>query len=643
MNRFTRRRTRRAQRGRTQERGAALITSILCMTLLYALGLALLLSTTTDVLVSSNYRSSEEAFFAADAGVAIGRKAISRAIAEKIADVAAGRTRAYRPDSQILPDSASAPSSEFFTAVTARAAEIANEKERSKLPNKSRYNIEIIDLSGGPATQPVRNPRNGLESYVYSYAIKSTGHSQFGARAEVVERGQIQTQLTASFSITRQPYSKYGTFFDKGDPSGGLVLVSGTFTGPVHTNSHFNYSSKNTVIFRGRVTQGDPEIVYDGQSAPIPENGAKGIVVSPGAYQKDARVPLPKNNFQQELAVVNGSGYAGSGTDMLNAEGRVKPDVLAENLADAKGQPAQATQRGVAPGVYVSSNEGSSITGGGIYVSGDAQIQLTTDGGTQVIRVTQGSQTSTVSIDYQNQTTTLTSGGSTRVFTGVPMDNSLGSGQSKPAVSLFVDGSITSMSGPPANDGQTGAAIAPQTAMTVTAQRNITITGDIKYTDPVVGADGSPVPHVNQNQAVLGIFTNDGNVILQPDDALTDGNGKSLEIDAAIAAFNSNTSNDGGKIEGAILFGDGSPKPGASLRIVGARIQSNIGNIKYRKRSIYHDPRLEGGQFAPPFYPGIDIKADPTELKINFAGEQAVVVYADAWQRDERRRKKSSR
>ena len=51
--------------GRRRERGAALVTSLLCMTLLYALGLALLLSTTTDTLISNSYRASEEAFFAA--------------------------------------------------------------------------------------------------------------------------------------------------------------------------------------------------------------------------------------------------------------------------------------------------------------------------------------------------------------------------------------------------------------------------------------------------------------------------------------------------------------------------------------------------------------------------------------------------
>jgi Tfp pilus assembly protein PilX len=630
---------RRARGGR--ERGAALLVALLCMTLLFALALALLLSTTTDTLISASYRASEEAFFAADAGIAVGRRAIARSMAEQITAVASNPAHAYRPDSQVLPDSASAPNSAFFRDVSARAADIANDESRSTLANESRYQIEVVALEGGPTTSPVRNPTNGLESYVYTYEIKSTGRSRFGARAEVIERGELQTQLTAAAKLNRVPFSIYGTFFDRGDPGNGLVLVSGTFTGPVHTNSHLAFSSHNTVIFRDRVTQGDGQIVYDGSSIPIPGDGMQGIVVGRGAFSQDKRVPLPKNNFVQELAVVNGSGYVGDGDSAsVGGNGRVTPDALSAGLSDAQGRPAQKTANGVAPGVYVSSSEGTEITGGGIYVSGSAQIALSTSGDSQVINIVQGGTSSTVTINYAGAgTTTLTTGGVTRTFTGVPMDSSLGAAQAAPGISLFVDGSITSLSGPQAVDGQVAPAISPKTAMTITSQRDIVVTGDIKYADPVIGPDGSPLPRTNQNSSVLGIFTNDGNVVLQPDPARTDAAGN-LEIDAAIAAFNSNTSNDAGKLEGTIVYGSGQPRGGAVLRIVGTRIQSNIANIKYRKRGIFFDPRLAGGQFAPPFFPGIEIRRDPQPLQIDFAGEQAVRVYADAWQRDERRRRK---
>ncbi len=124
MTNFKRARLRTSPRRR--ERGAALIISVLCMTLLFALALALLLSTTTDTLISASYRWSEEAFFAADAGVAVGRRAVARALSERIQEIAKDPKLAYHPDMQVLPDSTSAPQAEFFATVASRAAEIAN-------------------------------------------------------------------------------------------------------------------------------------------------------------------------------------------------------------------------------------------------------------------------------------------------------------------------------------------------------------------------------------------------------------------------------------------------------------------------------------------------------------------------------------
>ncbi len=634
--RTQRRRTRR----RRPQRGAALITALLCMTLLYALALALLLSTTTDTLITASYRASEEAFFAADAGIAMGRRSVAKAVAEQITLIAEGKAPVFRAESQVLPDSLSAPASPFFTAVKSRATELANSEARSTFSNEAQYQIEILSIEGGPSTTPIRNAANGLESYIYRYEIRSTGKSSYGARAEVVERGELRTHLSASSSVSRRPFTAYGTFFDKGDPEGGLVLVSGSFTGPVHTNSHFNFSSRNTVVFRGKVSQADDYVIYDGRSEPVPVDGRQGVVVSAGTYERKEKVAPPQNNFVQELAVVNGNGYNGStepGT--VDGQGRVTAATLAAGLSDANGRLPQVSGGDIPNGVYVSSSDGASVTGGGIYVNGDARIELTTNGSSQTVQIGQGSNMSTVTIDFEAGTTTLSSGGASRTFTGVPMDSSLGESRSSPGISLFVDGSITSLSGPRAQEGQTGPAIAPQTAMTITAQRNVTVTGDIKYSEPVVGADGNALPRANQVKSVLGIFTNDGNVVLQPDGSRTDGNGASMEINASIAAFNGNKGNDGGKLEGTIVYGDGTPGTGARLKIVGARIQSNIANIKYKNRQIYYDPRLEGGSFSPPFFPGTEIKKNATDLKIVFPGEQAVVILANAWQRDERRHK----
>lgn len=51
------------------ERGVALIVALMAMLLLTALGVGLLMTTSTETLITSNYRLSSEAMYAADAGV----------------------------------------------------------------------------------------------------------------------------------------------------------------------------------------------------------------------------------------------------------------------------------------------------------------------------------------------------------------------------------------------------------------------------------------------------------------------------------------------------------------------------------------------------------------------------------------------
>lgn len=58
----------RAER-HASERGAALIVALMAMLLLTALGLALVLTTSTETMIAGNYKNSQEALYAADAGL----------------------------------------------------------------------------------------------------------------------------------------------------------------------------------------------------------------------------------------------------------------------------------------------------------------------------------------------------------------------------------------------------------------------------------------------------------------------------------------------------------------------------------------------------------------------------------------------
>ncbi|MBI2833128.1 MAG: pilus assembly PilX N-terminal domain-containing protein [Acidobacteria bacterium] len=59
----------RGTRLRSNETGVALVISLMAMTLLTGLGVALVLTTMTETAITSNYRSAQETFYAADAGI----------------------------------------------------------------------------------------------------------------------------------------------------------------------------------------------------------------------------------------------------------------------------------------------------------------------------------------------------------------------------------------------------------------------------------------------------------------------------------------------------------------------------------------------------------------------------------------------
>ncbi|MGH9932376.1 MAG: hypothetical protein ACREA9_24500 [Pyrinomonadaceae bacterium] len=150
--------------------------------------------------------------------------------------------------------------------------------------------------------------------------------------------------------------------------------------------------------------------------------------------------------------------------------------------------------------------------------------------------------------------------------------------------SLFVNGSINSLRGGKTSSSTVKPAIAANTRLTITSNRHITVTGDIKYANPVANSDGTYMSGISSIKNVLGIYTNDGNVYLAPNSNYVAGAGLSLEINAAVVTFNGKTSNDSGAIEGSITYSSSATSPGTNDRwkLVGSRVQSKINNHRLR-------------------------------------------------------------
>lgn len=639
-------------RSRDGEGGMAIITALLATTILLALGMAIVFSATMDTVTTKTARLSEQAFFAADAGIGIARRALAKSFEARLdklkKDLKSGAAVPYLnpardtanphvfPNVQLLPDpdTTDGQSCAFYQDVINNAVTLCSDATRNSRLNTlngTSFTASFSPLSGKLSL--IRNDLDATQSMVFRYTITVSGKTDAGGTATVSETGRLSTTITmtqGSVSSTSRSFafSGFGAFFDNGDTQASAPLASGTFSGPVHTNTHFAFLSSRSVTFRNVVSQVDDKIRYDdtGSTTPnhvIPTADITGIDINVAeGYKQTAEVPLPRNVFSQEYSVINATGItdlksdgtpvdppAGVVSPVFDSSGRVTAAALAANLRGTSGTAPTISSGKIANGVYISSTDGTSIssTGAGIYVQGNADdIQLIGDtNGDQVYKIKQGTTTTTIRTSYTNNTTSISNGTTTRTLTGVFKDKA-DPNQTKNGAMLFVNGAISSLRGGK-DTSATNPAVSASTRLTVTGMSDITITGDLKYANPVVATDGTPVTGIGSITNVLGIFTNDGNVNLAPNASYinTTSPNLSLEMNAAVVSFNADTSNDGGAIKGSIVY-TGSPTPGTNdrWRLVGSRVQSKINSIGYTYRDIFFDTRFSGGTFAPPFFPG---------------------------------------
>jgi hypothetical protein len=258
------------------------------------------------------------------------------------------------------------------------------------------------------------------------------------------------------------------------------------------------------------------------------------------------------------------------------------------------------------------------------------QVQLLADpsGNRQIIKITQGGKTTTVTIDIDSDTTTINTGNETRILRGVPKDRSIVQKGDRSAASLYIRGDVNSLIGPGRDrEGNPIPAIDSNFAVTVTAGGaptgnrakpvaggSITLKGDLTYETPVADAAGNPINPDAAN--VLGVYASGGNINIPGDGTAPDN----LTVHASMAAFElkdddgnpilgSNGRPFGGRVRSDVLNFHGRPDRGY-FTLVGGVQSSNFDNLGvydgayhgYRMKGVW-DPRYDQGQ-SPPFYPG---------------------------------------
>jgi Tfp pilus assembly protein PilX len=640
--------------GRNRQRGIALVFTLLLLTMMIALSLAMAIAIGSQTFIAGYYKNYRGAFYAADSGVNVMRQSM---LNQLLAAVPATFTSGTVP----IPNSTAGTILSNINSTYASWTPV----------NSSGSWPEQFELSSGTASFSLvscpitTTPSTGTSygtvvagactnlppstdtiqtiSYTYAYSVTAIGQVQNSEQQSITDSGQLLINISVSpAGPTTTSFSAWGMFIDQANECDGTTLVPGTITGPVFTNGGFTFTP-STYIFTDNVGFHDTTAGYqpsntttctdyagpafsdnisgNKQTIAPQFNGAAGLQLGQN------QIPIPTNSVSQSWAVLDGKGVgetAGGATSATSAPTNAPtPQQLNGALANSAGaayptsastgvfMPFVASGAALPSGGTCTPPHGTSacMTGGGVFVQGNAaSVTLTASGSvaqpTQVFTIVQGGVTSTITENMAANTTTFTTGGATTIISGVPQNLT---GTPADATMVYVNGNIgsgnTGLSGP----GAGIPAVQNNYEVTVTANGNITITGDILYaTEPVTTTQNQAVSYATSsccngdaadfliplpstaNSQVLGIYTNNGNV--QLNNQQSSGN---LEIDASIAAFS--TGGSGGLVNTGASINN--------LNIVGGRIQSTIQNIGATTRNVYFDRRFAQGTFGPPWFP----------------------------------------
>jgi Tfp pilus assembly protein PilX len=626
--------------GRNRQRGMALVFTLLLLTMMIALSLAMAIAIGSQTMIAGYYKNYRGAFYAADSGVNVMRQAMLNQLA---AAVPATVTTGVAP----IPSSTAAS---ILTNIQTAYAGWNSVNSSGSWPEQFQLSSGTASFAlvsctptwtgtgtgftcASPPTSP--NVLTGY-NYVYSYSLTAIGQVQNSEQQSVTDSGNLLVNISVTPAAgTTTLFSAWGMFIDQANECDGTTLVPGTITGPVFTNGGFTFTP-STYIFTDNVGFGSNTAGYS------PTNGgACADVASPsytdnvsGNHQTIApqfngaaglqlgqnHISVPTNSINQEWAVLDGLGTgAGDSSSPTNAQMNANL-ILTSSGASQTAYPTTGASTGVylpmsTTALACSPLAAPCMSGGGIYVEGNASaltLAATTVnvGGVphnfQTFTIVQGSTTTVVKEDLTASTTSYqTNSGTTYTVNGLPINEN--TSPPSAATMVYVDGNLGSGSTGLAGPGSGNPAIQDNAQVTITANGNITITGDILYkTEPVTTTQNQSVPYAtttccngdaadfliplpsSASLQVLGIYTANGNV--QLNNQQSSGN---LEIDGSVAAFSP-----GGT--GGIV------NTGASintLNIVGGRIQSTIQNIGATTRNVYFDRRFAQGTFGPPWFP----------------------------------------
>jgi hypothetical protein len=594
---------------------------MLLLLLLTGLSLAMVISVRSDLLVNGYYRNFRGSFYAADSGLNIVRADMVARIGAAIPATAPANTAPVPAGTDANVTNAIKQAYNGNYNITG-SGKVANSWPASFSldPNQVTQVTQVSCLPQGnnPGTcaNPTNNPSGYL--YLYTYSLATIGQTRSGEKATINDSGSFTLLVTTSpgatttNTTTNTSFAAWGMFIDQQSICSGSILVPGTISGPVFTNGSWTFGDTGNYNFTDSVGSAGQNGGYQFSSGACDQiNGTSdnngGTTIAPkfsqGFNRGQPSIPLPPNAFSQQRAVLDGKGTSSAPVQNsdLNAVLKNINQTAYPSGGTSSGVFLPYTTTVIDPVTNKPKSVPPTLTGGGIYVQGDAQVTLApaASGPGQVYTILNNGVTTTVTItpgaNPGTGTTLVQSGNTSLSIIGVPAIQDSKSNPTADGTMLYVNGNITALKGP----GEGQGAINDGTALTVTATNNVTITGDIRYkTEPVTTTPGTSPALITgaDHGQVLGIFTATGDIQLK--------NGQSdqnLQIDASLATISQGGSGGLTNVGSAIK----------TLNIVGGRIQNNIKGINTTTRNVFFDRRFSNG-FAPPWFPSTTVTSTTT-------------------------------
>ena len=364
------------------DRGVALVITLLLLFLVSALGLAAVLSSSSDLLINGYYGNYRGSFYAADSGLNIARQSMQNYLAGIVPNGTTWNSGWINCSGSSQPitsvtwtNSYSSSTSVTGSSATSPAAVQNSWAESFKITSGGFTNSAGAFTSTPPPCVPTSTGTGApYVTYTIPYSLTSVGSASGSEQASVTENGSFVLVISTQGSnkVVDASFSAFGAYIGNFPACNGSSLAYGTITGPVYANGEWNLGANGTYTFTDPVNQTGPAFsFYDGgtcyNSATVPYTDSNKTKFNPnfnaGFNLNQTAIQLPANSYSQRWAVLDGLGCGESNNSTCGSIPPTLPNPPS-NTDMNNNHMQNAAQNNTAANLYYNTTSGTAATSG---------------------------------------------------------------------------------------------------------------------------------------------------------------------------------------------------------------------------------------------------------------------------------------